>query len=431
MLYRPTLVLLGETVMALPAFLARLLILTGAYRLFPSLQRRLDGGADTLRYWSARLLEAPFDDLGKAGECLAGDGVDLASGSPAFDLGTGTPRLPADQRGLPPWQGLPSLRGAIAAHLLDEHGLTCHPADELLVTPGGMGAVQTVLDAFVDRGDGVVLPDPVSPLFPLLLKGRGAKLRWVPGRNDDGVRSLRLDTLSHALRGAKLLVLCSPCNPTGAAYTPEALAQIAWWCQRRDVLILSDESFAGLSHDDGHTATATHARGRTLTVGSLSKGHGLAWARVGWLAGPRHLMKACGAAAALRGPFVPTLSQLAGLAALREDGARESARQRLEARRGYVLDRLKGMGLDAAWPAAGFFAWFPVPAGHADGTAFAEALWESRGVRVLPGTLCGPSGKRQVRLSFGGDEGRLEEGLNRLGDFVRQARIKARVAVAA
>jgi aminotransferase len=416
--------------MALPAFLARLLVWAGAHRLFPELNKRLDGGADTLRYWSARLLTAPFDALLQAGDYLAPDGpdiIDLATGSPRFDLGAHPPRTPMPQRGWPPIPGLPELRGAVASHLLAEHNVSYSPTEEILVTSGGLGAVNIVLDAFADRGDAVVLPSPISPMYPLLLQGRGLSLRWVPARNEDGQMKLRLDLLSSSLRGAKILVLCSPCNPTGACYTPDELDQISWWAERRDVLILSDESFAPLCHDDGHTATATvaRARARTLTVGSLSKGHALAWARVGWLAGHKHLVKACVASAGLRGSFVPYPCQAVALTALQNDDAREGHRQRFESRRCYVLERLKAIGLGACWPSAGFFAWFPTPKGHDSGFAFTDALYRSAKVRLVPGEMFGPEGAGHARLSFALDEGRLEEGLNRIGDFVRQARIAA------
>jgi aminotransferase len=324
---------------------------------------------------------------------------------------------------------MPELRGAVSARLLAAHAVSYSPGEELLVTSGGMGAVHTAFDAFIDRGDVVALPDPVSPLYPLALKARGVRIRWVPTINEDGQLRLRLDRLSSVLRGAKMLVLCSPCNPTGGCYSPEDLEQIAWWAEKRDALILSDESFAPLCHDDGHTATATYARNRTLTVGSLSKGHGLAWARVGWLAGHRHLMKACAAAAALRDPFVPYPSQMAALAALSGE-IPESNRQKIEARRAYVLDRLQAAGLNASWPAAGFFAWVRIPNGHKSGASFAQSLLQACKVRVVPGEMFGPSGARHVRISFADDEGRLEEGLNRLAGFVRKARIAPALSAA-
>jgi aspartate/methionine/tyrosine aminotransferase len=155
-------------------------------------------------------------------------------------------------------------------------------------------------------------------------------------------------------------------------------------------------------------------------VGSVSKSHALAWARVGWVAGYRHLLRACRATAALRSPFVPTLSQQVALAALRTaPEAFAPVLRQFESRRQYAFDRLRSMGLKLDWPHAGFFLWVPVPPGWRSGRALAESLLSSRRVRVAPGDLFGPAGTGFVRISCAADDGRLEEGLNRLAEHVR------------
>jgi aminotransferase len=232
------------------------------------------------------------------------------------------------------------------------------------------------------------------------------------------------------MHGAKLLVLTSPSNPTGGIIAPEDLELISWWAERLDVLILSDEVFERFAYDEEPTSIATlpRARPRTLTAGSVSKSHALAWARVGWIAGHRHLLRACRASAALRCPFVPTLSQLAALDALRSgQDACDHAHERFDSRRHYVADRLRTFGLKPIWPVAGFFFWVPVPAQWRTGRAFAEALLATHRVRVAPGDLFGPSGTGHVRISFVTDEGRLDEGLNRIGEMVRGEKQRLRL----
>jgi aspartate/methionine/tyrosine aminotransferase len=353
-----------------PPWLARLLVRSGVARLLPGVQRRLDGGADFLRYFSDRLLDSPLGQLERLAAAVSDDApevIDLATGSPRFDLlPSATTRLPADRRVWPPFPGLPELRGAIAAKLLADNHLAVSPAEEVLVTAGALGAVGVVLDAFVNRGDAVVLPEPISPLYPLLVRTRGARVRWVETRVDDGRLRLRFDQLARHLRGARLVVLCSPSNPTGGVLSPEDQEQLAWWADRYDVLILSDEVFERYSHEGPSPSIATLPRAgqRTLTVGSVSKSHALAWARVGWVAGYRHLLRACLATAALRCPFVPTLSQQIALAALRTGrDAFEPARRQIESRRRYAHDRLCSLGLEPDGPPCGLFLWIPVPPG--------------------------------------------------------------------
>lgn len=415
--------------MTIPPLLARLLIRTGLLPLFPGVQRRLAGGADYLRYYSDRLLVSPLQLLERLGNCVASDTPDV------LDLASGTPRpesFPAPRSrpvpALESWpdpRGLPELRGAIATKLLQDNRLAFSPTEEILVTQGALGAVQILLDAFVNRGDKVLLLDPISPLYSLLLHTRGARLRWVSTRLDDGRLRLRFDQLSRGLRGAKLLILNSPANPTGGILSAEDLEQIAWWASRYDVLLLSDEVFERFSYSGTPTSLATFplARSRTLTVGSVSKSHGLTSLRVGWIAASRHLLLPCALTAGLRAPFVAGLPQHQALLALQNDSdAFHSTRQMLHSRRDYVHDRLQAMGFAPEWPSGGFFFWLRVPAGWETGRAFAEALYSQQRVRVLPGDLFGPSGKRRIRLSYVIEDGRLEEGLNRISELVRRER---------
>jgi aspartate/methionine/tyrosine aminotransferase len=419
-----------------PPWLARLLVRSGVARLLPGLQRRLEGGADFLRYFSDRMLGSPLGQLERIAAALEPDTpdvIDLSAGAPRFNLlPSSTTRLPADRRAWPPFPGLPELRGAVAAKLLLDNHLAVSPTEEVLITAGALGAVGVILDAFVNRGDRVLLPEPISPLYPLLIRTRAARISWVETRVEDGRLRLRFDHLARRMRGARLLVLCSPSNPTGGVLAAEDLEQIAWWAQRHDVLILSDEVFERFSHETEPISIATlpRARQRTLTVGSVSKSHALAWARVGWVAGYRHLLRACLATAALRCPFVPTLSQQMALAALQSSPeAFELIRRQFESRRQYAYDRLHSMGLTPHWPHGGFFLWVPVPPSCRSGRVFAESLLTMRRVRVTPGDLFGPSGTGFVRLSYAADDGRLEEGLNRLAEHLRAPAVrKARAA---
>jgi aspartate/methionine/tyrosine aminotransferase len=129
------------------------------------------------------------------------------------------------------------------------------------------------------------------------------------------------------------------------------------------------------------------------------------------------LLKPCLLTAALRSPFVPTVSQQIALAALQSDAHEfEPIRAEFAARRRYCLERLRGMELNPCWPAGGYFFWVSVWERGVSGRRFAERLLRERSVRVSPGELFGPSGAGYIRLSCAVDDGRLQEGLNRLAD---------------
>jgi aspartate/methionine/tyrosine aminotransferase len=409
-----------------PAFLARLLIRTGLARFLPSVQRAADGGAAFLHYYSDRVLAAPHAELRDAAALLEPPGrdvIDLAQGAPAFDLvPSASTKLPADRRGYPPPRGLPALRAAVADRLRAESALDLRP-DDVLVTHGVAGAFAVALDTFVNPGDRVVLFDPASPLYPLLLGPRRARVRRVPTWTEAGRTRFHLEPLVRALRGARMIVLTSPSNPTGGVLAPEDLEQLAWWAHRRDVLIFDDQSFVRYRYDGVAEAVGalTRAARLTLTAGSVSKGHALTSARVGWLAGHRHLVRPCALTAGVHAPFVPTVCQQIALAALEQgEEAFEPVRRGFDSRRRYAFERLQALGLQPAWPAGAFFLWVPTQDVLLTGRGFADRLLRDKKVLVTPGDLFGPGGRTYVRISYAADDGRLREGLARLGDFVRE-----------
>ncbi len=415
--------------MTLSALFARVLIHTGIVRLMPRLHRRLEGGVDSLRYFSDRLLDSPLRLLEQLSSNVHQDSpevIDLSAAIPRFELTSSLPRLPIDRRGWPEPNGLPELRGAIAAHMLREHQVAISPADELLVTSGALGALQIIVDAFVNRYDRVVLFDPCSPIYSLILHTRGASIRWVNTRLEGHRIRPNFDQLRRALFGARLLILNTPNNPTGGLFHAEELEQIVWWAKRHDVLLVSDEVFERFTFEGEFTSLASlpMARERSLIVNSVSKSCGLTSARVGWIAANRHLLRPCKLTAGLRMPFVPTWTQLQALAALNADEENfQGIHDQFDSHRRYTLDRLHSGGFDVQLPASGMYFWLDSPEGYASGEVYANTLYTQHRVRVTPGNLFGPSGKRKVRLCFCADEGRLEEGLNRITATMSKPRL--------
>jgi aspartate/methionine/tyrosine aminotransferase len=231
------------------------------------------------------------------------------------------------------------------------------------------------------------------------------------------------DNFEKAMRGAKLLVLANPGNPTGGCLSDEDLEYIAWIAAAYDVLVYADESFGQFRYGDRGKSLGVQAGAdrRILTAGSMTQEFGLGALRVGWLMGPRHLIRACGLMANLHAPFVPVVCQQAAVRAMAEpDTAFASTLDRLRGKRDYTIDRLRGMGLEPDRPAGGFFAWVPVAGLGLDGRAFAERLFREQQVQVGPGCAFGPGGSGHIRISFAADDGRLREGLARMEVFIER-----------
>ncbi len=410
--------------MPLPFLLKKLLVRTRVAKFLPAADRLTGGGADFLRYYSDRVLAAPVEELLDPATFPQPPGpevMDLNLAAPRFDSPVTGGRVTADRAGHPPAWGLPALREAVADAYRRRDGRAVDARAEVLVTHGAAGAFAAALDAFVNPGGKVVLFDPCSPLLALGAKSRRARVRWVPSANEGGRLRFDPDALSRALRGATLLALADPGNPTGAALADEDLERLAWAANRSDVLVYLDESFGRFRYDGRPCPLATMpgAERRTLSAGSLTAGYGLGSLRVGWLTGPRHLVRACALTANLSAPYVPTLCQQAALRAVQADEELFGpVLEEFRDRRRYAADRLAAMGLAPPMPAGGFFFWVPVSPLGLDGRAFAERLLREQRVLVGPGCAFGPGGAGFVRISFAAEDGRLREGLKRLAAFV-------------
>ena len=375
------------------------------------------GGAADWRIHVRRLSDRAFTALVADGG--AAPTLPLTDGS-AIDLNATTPPDPrpgttdhatagTDRTPRPDDQSLRRLIG-------DRSGGRCDPSGGVLVTPGAAAAFATVLDAFADRGDVLVLLAPCSPLFVRAATARGVRIRWVPTHAADGGLRLDFDALSRAMRGAKLIAVADPGNPLGLSLAADDADRVRWAAERSDVLLYVDQAYRQAGPLTTDEPLAGLAPARTLVAGSVA---GLRGSRVGWLTGPTPLVRACELVHALSFPGAPAADQDATRRALASGSSRD--RSAVDAIRRDVAERLRAMGFGVQSPTDGFFLWAEVGRHAATGREFAARLWEAAEVRVGPGDLYGPGGERFVRLSVGGDPGRLREGLTRLARFVGHA----------
>lgn len=412
--------------MGFPLWLTKFLIRTRLARFNSRARRLTDGGTSFLRYYSDRILTAPIEDLLDPAVIPDPPGpniIDLNPPAPRVESGVSLSRVTTDRWGVSSPRGLLELREAIATRYRRLDGRTVNPETDIQITHGATAAFTAALEALVNPGDRVVLFDPCSPLFALGAKSRRAAIRWVATWTEDGRCRFLTADFEKAMRGAKLLVLANPGNPSGGCLTDEDLEYIAWIAAAYDVLIYADESFGRFRYAAAGKSLGVMAGAdrRILTAGSMTQEFGLGALRVGWLAGPRHLIRACGLMANLNAPFVPVVCQQAAMRAMSEpDTTFVSTLDRLRGKRDYTIDRLRSMGLEPDRPAGGYFAWVPVEGLGLDGRTFAERLFREQQVQVGPGCAFGPSGSGHIRISFTTDDGRLREGLARMAVLIDQ-----------
>ena len=407
-------------------FCRKLLVRSGLARLLPSLRQKLNGGEDFLHFYSDRTLAVPvrlLTDDGLLPGTTTPDSINLAVGTPLCEWSIG--RGADSPYRISAWGNL-ELRDELTTQFQVDHGVEHDSEYESLITHGGSGAYAAALDAFVNPGDGAVLFDPTSPIFAIGLQHRRAHIRWVPTWSEAGRVRFAMDRFAKAMRGAKLIVLADPVNPTGCVFAAEDLEQVAFWARKNDVLIFQDASFDRWRAEPAKARLASlpHANRRILTCGSFAKSHGLVAARIGWLIGNRHLVGPCAAAMFLAAPFVPEICQRVAVQAMRSrQTAMAELRDELNARRDYVSECLQEMGLDPWESAGGFFVWTPTPQGIG-GHEFAQSLLRTAGVLVNPGVPFGSSGTKFIRISYATEEGRIAR-RSRSSTSIRDARTGA------
>jgi aminotransferase len=352
------------------------------------------------------------------------DVISLGVGEPDFSTpwAARTAAIDALERGRTSYtanRGMADLREEIARYVR-RWGLEYDPGEEVLVTTGASEAVDLAVRSIVDPGDTVAVPQPSYISYVPTVTFAGGDPLGVPTHRADDF-ALTVEALREAgAAAADALVLCYPNNPTGAVMTESELAEVAAFCRENDLIVLSDEIYAGLRYDDDHVSIATlpGMRERTVVFNGFSKTHAMTGLRLGFALGPAEAVTAMNRIHQYTMLSSPTTAQHAALEALRScDDAVDEMRTQFDRRRRFVISRFNEMGLDC-FEAKGAFYAFPYCGG--DDEQFAERLLRDRGVAVVPGSVFGAGGEGHLRVSYATGMGELKTAMDRIESFVAE-----------
>jgi aspartate aminotransferase len=325
-----------------------------------------------------------------------------------------------------PASGIAELRGAIARFYQQTYGLSA-AAEQVIVSNGAKHSIHNVLAATVGPGDEVIIPAPYWVSYSDLVQMTGASYVLVPTTLESGFKMTPAQLRASITPRSRLLMLNSPCNPTGTVYTRRELEALADVVLDSPLAVLSDEIYERLVFGDARaTCFATLRPGlpeRTITVSGVSKSYAMTGWRIGWAVGPVHVVKAMGNVQSQETSSPSSISQDAALAALEGDqDCVESMRREFEARRDLVCGRLAALpGVRCATPGGAFYAFFDVSAHFGrtlggkkvkDSVGFCQAALETGHVNLVPGSAFGAEG--YVRLSFAASREQINGGLDRL-----------------
>ncbi len=421
-----------------PLGLVKLLIKSGLAQHIPEFKKNSDD-VTLLKFMSDSTLMGPHAHLRHMGTLLdeaaaetSGDNapIDLTLGAPDFGDSWFLESLPKAEAkssfcslNYPPSQGFVELRQSIADKLKRENGVEYVALKEILITNGANQAISLAMDAFVSPGDGVVLFDPGYMMYNFVAQLKRAHIRWVSTQQHDGYVAFDEAVLAKAMRGAKIVFVNSPTNPSGCCLTREGIERIAYYAKKYDVLVFSDEVYEHFNEDGVPISFASlpGLRERTLTVNSLSKSYGLAALRIGYIAAQAALLRPIKMQMVVRCPFVNTWSQMVAQRMLLHPPAKVTAlRASVNARRVQAYQDFHQAGLPVVRPRGAFYLWMPTSGYGLSGREFAADLYATKRVMVMPGESFGPSGENYVRLSVSGSSESHANALRRMVEFTAQ-----------
>ena len=331
-----------------------------------------------------------------------------------------------------PPAGLPDLRRAIADKLKRENNLDYAP-EEIIVSCGAKHALYNVAMVLLDAGDEVLIPGPYWVTYPtqVVLAGGTPVIIPTTAATDFKITGAMLrQYLTPRTRG---IILNSPCNPTGAVYTPAELEDLASVLLDTDLFIITDEIYEHIIYDglkQISIATLDPAlKARSIVVNGFSKAYAMTGWRLGYCAGPREVIEMCDRLQSQSTSNATALVQVAGIEAL--TGPQESVgamAQAFEQRRNFVVARLNAIpGITSNTPRGAFYIFPNIAAlfgrranGRPLNTAaeMADYLLEAAGVAVVPGDAFGDD--RFMRISYASSMAELEDGLARIDKAIQQ-----------
>lgn len=377
-----------------------------------------------------------IDAKAKALKAAGEDVIGFGAGEPDFDTPANIKQaaVKALEKGQTKYTavgGTDELKDAIRAKLKRDNGLE-YTRDEIIVSTGAKHSLYNLFQAVLNPGDEIIIPTPYWVSYPDMAVLAGAVPVFVEGREDDGFK-VRPEALAKAITPkSRMLVINSPSNPTGGAYSAAELKAIADVVRpHQDLMIVSDEIYEKLLYDNFAFATIAgvdaEIKARTFVVNGMSKAYAMTGWRLGYVAGDKAVVAAMTKIQGQSTSNPTSIAQAAGAEALNGPET-EVVRMRgeFEKRRNYIVERLNAVpGVRCRKPEGAFYvfpniaALFGKKAGDkaiTDCDAFAAYLLDEFKVAVVPGS--GFGAPNCMRLSYATSMDNITRGLDRIAEAV-------------
>lgn len=351
------------------------------------------------------------------------DVIDLGGGEPDFPTPehvcrAATDAMAAGDTHYVASAGTPKLRAAIARKLKVDNGIDVD-VDSIIVTPGAKSALFSSVLALVQPGDDVIMFDPGWVSYQPMANVAGAGVVRVALDPDDSYRVTREVIEPRLTSSSRVIIVNTPNNPTGRMLTRDELGEIATLAIERDLIVISDEIYEKISYD-GHTHVSIGSlpgmAERTLTVNGFSKAYAMTGWRLGYVAGPREIIRQVAKIHSHSVTCASSFGQAGAAAAL--DGPQDFIDSMVEAwdrRRHLIASGLNSVsGFHCPLPEGAFYALPNVSGTGLSGADVAKRLIDEAGVGVTPGDAFGDVTRNHIRLSFANSDTSIESAIERI-----------------
>ncbi|MBO6103238.1 MAG: aminotransferase class I/II-fold pyridoxal phosphate-dependent enzyme [Opitutales bacterium] len=299
--------------------------------------------------------------------------------------------------------GMKSLRREISKYVEDNFGVSYNPDNEILVSVGGSEAMDVALRAIISPGDKIMHHSPCFVSYsPSIALCHGVPIE-VP-TSVESKFSLDINEVKKAWQpGVKAFIINFPTNPTGATISKKDLEALAKFAEEKDFLIISDEIYAELTYEGGHTSIASikGMKDRVIFIHGFSKAFAMTGFRMGYACGPKEIIDAMMKAHQYAIMCASIISQEAALEALKS-GRRDTdfMREKYRQRRDLIVGKFNEFGMDCLMPKGTFYAFPSVKKFNMTSMEAAKAILQEAKVAMVPGSAFGKCGEGFLRASF-------------------------------
>lgn len=323
-----------------------------------------------------------------------------------------------------PNAGLIELRTKVAESV-KEFGLNFDPEKEVIITMGGMESLFMIMLVLLDAGDEVIMSDPYWSNYSQQVRLVGGKPVFVPVKEENGFAFDPADVRKAITPKTKLIMINSPANPTGGVVPLETLKEIAQMAIENDVYVLTDEVYKRFVYDGKKHYSIGALPGmkeRTLLVDSFSKTFAMTGWRIGYTAGPEHIISKMTIAHEGISSCPNSSAQLGAIAALDVPaGEFEERLELFDRRRKLIVDGFNSIDkLSCIMPAGAFYAFPNITKTGMTSEEFAVDLLNKGKVVLIPGSAFGENGEGFLRLSYATSEENIKRGLERIEKYVKE-----------